>query len=161
MLNIFPSSSILSIFIYLLLLIATAFSVFIVGYVIGRKDKGGYDKNSKRRSRSVLGGLFSEQVAPFLPDFPADLKASEARFIGKPIDFLIFKGMDEQNITEVVFVEVKSGTSQLSPSERKLKEAIDAKRVTWREYRIPVEVSNMQEKEEVISAPVTAGSSSI
>jgi predicted Holliday junction resolvase-like endonuclease len=34
--------------------------------------------------------VFSEQVAPFLPDFPEDLKASEARFIGKPVDFLIF-----------------------------------------------------------------------
>ena len=51
--------------------------------------------------------MFSEQVAPFFANFRKDLKASEARFIGKPIDFLVFKGMDEQNISEVVFVEVK------------------------------------------------------
>src|SRR3989338_1607224 len=69
-------------------------------------------------------GFFSEQVAPFLPNFPKDLKASEARFIGKPIDFLIFKGMDEQNISEVVFVEVKTVKSQLTPNERKLKNTI-------------------------------------
>jgi predicted Holliday junction resolvase-like endonuclease len=69
---------------------------------------------------TVSGGAFSEQVAPFLPDFPKDLKTSEARFIGKPIDFLIFKGMDDQHINEVVFVEIKSGMSQLSNNERTL-----------------------------------------
>jgi predicted Holliday junction resolvase-like endonuclease len=66
-------------------------------------------RKSQKLSRSILGGVFSEQVALFLPDFPKDLKASEARFIGKPIDFLIFKGMDDQHISEVVFVEIKSG----------------------------------------------------
>ena len=39
-----------------------------------------------------------------LPDLPRDLKASEARFIGNPIDFLIFRGMDDQYIGDVVFV---------------------------------------------------------
>ena len=49
------------------------------------------------------------------------MKALEARFIGKPIDFLIFKGMDEQHIDEVVFVEIKTGNSQLSSNERSLR----------------------------------------
>jgi predicted Holliday junction resolvase-like endonuclease len=65
-------------------------------------------RRSQKLSRSIFGGVFSEQVAPFLPDFPKDLKASEARFIGKPIDFLIFKGMDDQHIDEVGFVEIKT-----------------------------------------------------
>jgi predicted Holliday junction resolvase-like endonuclease len=52
------------------------------------------------------------------------LKASEARFIGKPIDFLIFKGMDEPHIDEVVFVEIKTGNSQLSSNERSLRDGI-------------------------------------
>ncbi|MBU2260120.1 hypothetical protein KKC44_05975, partial [Patescibacteria group bacterium] len=57
--------------------------------------------------------------------------------IGKPIDFIFFKGMNEKEITEVVFLEVKTGTSSLNPSERKLKDAIMNKKVSWREYRIP------------------------
>ena len=92
-------------------------------------------------SRSILGGVFSEQVAPFLPDFPKDLKASEARFIGKPIDFLIFKGMDEQHINEVVFVEIKTGNSQLSSNERSLRDAIESKRVRWHEHHVNPDIA--------------------
>ena len=93
-----------------------------------------------------MGGVFSEQVAPFLPDFPKDLKASEARFIGKPVDFLIFKGMDEQNISEVVFVEVKSGKSQLSVSEKALRDVIREKKVSWYEYRVDDDITAMSEQ---------------
>ena len=39
------------------------------------------------RSRSVLGGKFAEQLAPFLPDFPAD--PTEARFLGSPVDLVV------------------------------------------------------------------------
>jgi predicted Holliday junction resolvase-like endonuclease len=91
----------------------------------------------------ILGGVFSEQVAPFLPDFPKDLKASEARFIGKPVDFLIFKGMDDQHIDEVVFVEIKSGKFQLSNNERSLRDAIQEKRVRRHEYRVDHGISDM------------------
>ena len=108
-----------------------------------RQREARLQRRSQKLSRSILGGVFSEQVAPFLPDFPKDLKASEARFIGKPIDFLIFKGMDEQHIDEVVFVEIKSGSSQLSSNERSLRDAIEAKRVRWHEYRVDPVLSKM------------------
>ena len=86
------------------------------------------------RSRAVLSGQFSEQLAPYLPDFP--YKPTEVRFLGKPIDFVVFKGMDEKNISEVVFVEVKSGDSQLSTHERTLKKAIEKGKVRWEEDRV-------------------------
>ncbi len=88
-----------------------------------------------KRSRAVLSGQFSEQLAPYLPNFP--YKPTEARFIGKPVDFIVFKGMDEKDIKEVVFVEVKSGDSALSTPERKLRDTIKEKRVKWEEYKAP------------------------
>src|SRR3989344_831191 len=88
-----------------------------------------------KRSRAVLSGQFSEQLAPYLPNFP--YKPTEARFIGKPIDFIIFKGMDDRKIDEVVFVEVKSGSSTLSSQERTLRDTINEKNVRWEEYSIP------------------------
>jgi predicted Holliday junction resolvase-like endonuclease len=114
-----------------------------LGYSVGKAamrrrfqvNVEGIRADAVKRSRAVLSGQFSEQLAPFLPGFP--WKPTEARFIGKPVDFIIFKGMDEQEISEILFVEVKSGSSQLSQQERKLREAIDAKRVFWREYRVP------------------------
>jgi Holliday junction resolvase-like endonuclease len=115
--------------------------IFFLGILKGKELEAKLQRRSQKLSRSILGGVFSEQVAPFLPDFPKDLKPSEARFIGKPIDFLIFKGMDEEHIDDVVFVEIKSGRSQLSQNERSLRDAINNKRVRWHEHHIDQAIS--------------------
>lgn len=104
-------------------------------------------KDAIMKSRAVLGGQFSEQLAPYLPDF--EYLPTECRFVGKPIDFIVFKGMDEKNINEVVFVEVKSGKAKLSSSEKKLKDAIDKKKVRWVEYRIPEELTKKGNVEDI------------
>ena len=90
-------------------------------------------KESIAKSRAVLKGLINEQLSPYFPDFP--FKAGELRFIGKPIDFIAFVGMDENSIKEVVFVEVKSGKAQLSNIEKSLREAIENGNIRWVEYR--------------------------
>jgi predicted Holliday junction resolvase-like endonuclease len=94
--------------------------------------------------RSVLKGKISEQVAPFLPGFPSGLHPSEARFIGSPIDLIVFRGADNKNIEEVVFVEMKSGKSILNQNENSLKKTIDDKRVKYLVYHIPEEVTEIQ-----------------
>ncbi|MFA5106467.1 MAG: Holliday junction resolvase-like protein [Candidatus Micrarchaeia archaeon] len=87
-----------------------------------------------KKSRSVLGGQFSEQLAPYLPGF--NYPPTEARFLGKPIDFVIFKGMDAKEIEEIVFLEVKTGKAGLNHAERTLKNCIERKNVRWEELRI-------------------------
>ncbi len=129
--------------IYLLVILIGLFLAYWLGTKIGsiRRDKywegelPDYKKEAILKSRAVIGGQFSEQLAPYLPDF--NFLPTECKFIGKPIDFLVFKGMDEKEINEVVFVEVKSGNSKLSSQERSLKEAIEKKNVKWIEYKIP------------------------
>jgi predicted Holliday junction resolvase-like endonuclease len=86
-----------------------------------------------KRSRAVLGGQAAEQLAPWLPGFPWD--PSECRFVGKPVDFVVFKGASAGAIDEIVFVEVKSGSSSLSKVERSLRDAVEEGRVSWAEYR--------------------------
>ena len=88
-----------------------------------------------KRSRAVLAGQAAEQLAPWLPGFPFD--PGDCRFIGKPVDFLVFSGSTAGTISEVVFVEVKSGTAGLNKAERSLREAIESGRVRWQEYRAP------------------------
>ncbi len=125
---------------------------YILGSRIGAKNRDrwwkdelpGHRKEAIMKSRAVLGGQFSEQLAPFLPDFP--YKPTECRFIGKPIDLMVFNGMDNKDINEIVFVEVKSSGARLSPSERKLKEAVEKKRIRWEEYRIPKELTGREKK---------------
>jgi predicted Holliday junction resolvase-like endonuclease len=87
-------------------------------------------KTRLKQSRAVLGGLVSEQIAPLLPEFPFD--PGDCRFIGKPVDFLVFKGMNQKNITEVIFLEIKSGVSRsLNEQEKRLRDAVKAGRVRW------------------------------
>ncbi len=92
-------------------------------------------KEAIAQSRAVLSGQFSEQLSPFLPDFP--YSPTECRFIGKPVDFIVFKGADNKSISEISFVEVKSGNSKLSPQEKSLKETIESGNVKFEEYRVP------------------------
>lgn len=137
--------------------------IFLIGLIIAywlgnragrfRRDKyweeqlPDYKKNAIMKSRAIIGGQFSEQLSPYLPNFP--FLPTECRFVGKPIDFLVFKGMDNKEIDEVVFVEVKSGDSKLSSQEKNLKETIEKKKVKWMEYRIPEELTkkgNVEDK---------------
>lgn len=121
--------------------------ILFVGYLIGRYTSKRYyeekiptlRRDAIKQSRAVLSGQFSEQIAPYLPDFP--FKPTEARFIGKPIDFVVFKGMDEQKIDEVIFVEIKSGKSQLSKIQKSLKSSIGNKKIAWYEYKVPEELT--------------------
>lgn len=88
-----------------------------------------------RRSRSVLNGQLVEQISPFLPDFPCN--PADCRFIGKPLDFIAFAGLEEtDSVDEILFIEVKTNSSQLSQRERSLKEAVEKKKIRWVEFRV-------------------------
>lgn len=123
------------------LLILAIIAVSCIAYLLGKKSaRKDFEtsvpeirKDAIKHSRSVIAGQMSEQIAPYFPDFP--YKPTEARFIGKPIDFVVFKGMDEKKIEEVIFVEVKTGQSGLNNTERSLRNAIEEKKVSWFEYR--------------------------
>jgi predicted Holliday junction resolvase-like endonuclease len=87
-------------------------------------------KQAVTQSRAVLGGKFTEQMAPYLPEFKYD--PTEARFIGSPIDFVVFPGLSAGDPKEVVIVEVKSGKNcALTPSERKIQQLIEDGMVRW------------------------------
>ena len=135
------------------IIILILLAIFLyVGYTIGKhierkkadEETPEIRQEAIKQSRAVLAGQFSEQIAPYLPDFGH--KPTEARFIGKPIDFIVFKGMDEKNIEEVAFVEVKSGESKLSPVQKSLKSAIEGKKVSWHEYKVPDKITNSDKK---------------
>lgn len=99
--------------------------------------RGAYEANIRadaiRRSSAVIRGKVSEHLAPFI-DFPYNPR--DARFIGSPIDIIVFNGADDGNIFEVIFLEVKTGKSTLTPRERQLRFLIETKKVEWRELRL-------------------------
>lgn len=120
-------------------LVLTAFGVgYAVAWFVTRKDFDERVEERKeealRKSRSVIGGKVAEQLAPSFPEFPG--KLSEARFLGAPIDYLVFEGMDEKCIEQVTFVEVKTGDAGLSEQERRLRDAVRSGSVRWVECRV-------------------------
>lgn len=91
-------------------------------------------QDAVKRSRAVIGGQMVEQVAPYLPGFPCN--AADARFIGKPVDFIAFSGLAENNrVDEVLLIEVKTGDSKLSGREKEIKAAVEDGRVRYVEYK--------------------------
>ena len=95
-------------------------------------------RDAASKSRSTLTGKITEHFIPYLPDFPYD--PQDARFLGAPIDFVVFDGMSDGELKEVVLVEVKTNTSSLSKRERQLRDAVNEGRVKWTEIRRNVEI---------------------
>lgn len=111
----------------------------VVQKIISRANYAGNIKKTRKdaikRSRAVINGQMVEQVAPFLPEFPCN--PADVRFIGKPVDFIGFKGMSDGNeIEEVLLIEIKTGSSQLSSREKEIKKAIQEGRFKYVEYRM-------------------------
>ena len=97
-----------------------------------------YEKGIRRdaieKSKAVIAGKVSEHLIPYLPEFRYNPK--DARFIGSPIDLIVFDGLDEGDLRKIVFVEVKSGKSTLSKRERLIRDAVEQKRVEWEILRL-------------------------
>jgi len=91
-------------------------------------------KDSNDRQRSTIKGQISETLAPWSMDAVNSVK--ELNFIGNPIDFVGFKGLDGDGEVEIKFIEVKSGKSKLNKNQRRVRDAVKAKRIEWVEVKI-------------------------
>lgn len=89
-----------------------------------------------KKSQAVTIGKVTEHMLPFFTGvFPYNPK--EARFIGSPIDLIVFDNTetDLENVS-VHFIEVKTAGSVLTSKQRAIKYAVLNKRVEWRELRV-------------------------
>ena len=87
-----------------------------------------------QRSQAVTAGKVHEQLIPYLPSFPYNPK--DVRFLGSPIDLVVFDGLAEGQIRRVVFVEVKTGDAGLTSRERRVRDVIEARQIEWAELRV-------------------------
>jgi len=91
-------------------------------------------RESVERSRSTLKGKLAEQMAPLLPGFP--YLPADARFLGDPVDYVVFRGRSVDAVSEVVLLEVKQGGSALSPVQRAIARAVEEGRVRFELCRV-------------------------
>ena len=99
------------------------------------------------KSQSVTMGKMTEHIVPYLPGF--EFNPSDARFIGSPIDLVVFDGLGNDEVKKIVFVEIKTGASTLSTRERLVRDAILARNVEWKEIIVNLESPEVvQEKKQ-------------
>jgi predicted Holliday junction resolvase-like endonuclease len=110
----------------------------VIGWLMARLSRLSHTRAARRdavrRSAAVTTGKVFEQLVPWLPDFTFDPR--DARFLGSPVDFVVFDGLSTGEVRRVVFVEVKSGAADLSTRERRVRDAIRNGRVEWAEHRV-------------------------
>jgi predicted Holliday junction resolvase-like endonuclease len=91
-------------------------------------------EDAVQRSLAVTAGKVHEQLIPYLPAFPYNPK--DARFLGSPVDLVVFDGLAEGRVRRIVFVEVKTGGAGLTGRERMVREAVRDGEVEWVELRV-------------------------
>jgi predicted Holliday junction resolvase-like endonuclease len=115
-------------------------------------------RDTSRRVRASLKGKIGEQMAPLLEEFHSKYELADARFIGHPIDYVIFKNLTkikeekergipsaQRSEIEVVIADIKVGSSSLSTEQRKIRDAIQSNRVGWDEIRIDIKETDISE----------------
>jgi predicted Holliday junction resolvase-like endonuclease len=94
-------------------------------------------RDAIERSARTLSGKTLEKLVPFLDKFPYD--PHDIRWLGDPIDFVIFDGYSTGDPEKIVLCEVKSGDSTLSKNQKKIKEIVENKKIKWEEIKIEEE----------------------
>lgn len=83
-----------------------------------------------KKSIEVTIGKTVEKLVPGFASFP--YRPEDCRVLYEPIDYIAFAGLSSGNLTSVDFVEVKTGSAQLSKTQRSIRDAIDDHRVAFR-----------------------------
>ena len=91
-------------------------------------------RDAIERSSKILSGKALEKLVPLLKSF--NHSPHDVRWLGDPIDLVVFDGASNDNPQKITFVEIKSGKSELTEKQKKIKQIIKEGKVFWEEIRI-------------------------
>lgn len=78
-------------------------------------------RDFKKRSGRTRVGTTVEQLVPFMKEFPYD--PSDVRIIsGGPVDYIVFDGLSDGKIRELVFLDVKTGTARTNKPQKQVED---------------------------------------
>jgi len=87
-------------------------------------------KDAVEKSRAVLKGKISEHMVPHMPEF--EYNAADARFLGSPIDYIVFDGMSDGVIKKIVLIDIKTGKARLNTNQRQIQNVANSKKVEFK-----------------------------
>jgi len=97
-------------------------------------------EDALEKSRAVLKGKLAEQLAPMFAIF--GYNPSDARFIGDPVDYIIFDGYTavreriEDKPVNINLADVKTGNATLTYEQRRIKEGVEQGMVEFKVIRM-------------------------
>lgn len=105
-----------------------------LAFILLKKSEKQIRRQALESSRVTIKGKIYEQLAPILPGF--NYNPADARFLGNPIDYIIFDGYTEAKggtgrVRRIVLMDVKTGKAKLSDSQKKIREAVESGAVVW------------------------------
>jgi predicted Holliday junction resolvase-like endonuclease len=92
-------------------------------------------KEFKKRSGRTRVGTTVEQMVPFVKEMPFD--PSDMRILsGGPVDYVIFDGLCDGNVRELVFLDVKTGKAKTNSAQKQVKRCADLGRVRFAIFEV-------------------------
>ena len=87
-------------------------------------------KEFKKRSARTRVGTTVEQMVPFVKEMPFD--PSDMRILsGGPVDYVVFDGLCDGNLRELVFLDVKTGKGKTNDAQKQVERCAALRRVRF------------------------------
>ncbi len=97
----------------------------IIKYTELRKER----QKSVKKSRSVILWESYETLAPFMQDI--NYHPKDMNFLWKWVDYVIFDGLSNWNLKQIVFLEIKTGKSRQNLNEKQIEKIIKDKKIKY------------------------------
>ncbi len=86
-------------------------------------------ERAQTTAAAVNIGKSLEKVLPVARDFK--WVVPDTKFLGDPIDLLVFNGLSNSKVDSLSFVEVKSGAARLNSHQKSIRDAIQDHKVSY------------------------------
>ena len=101
-----------------------------------RKELTEQSKRMKKRSNTgaiaVNLGFLWEKLAPSLDGFPFSM--NDIRFLGDPIDMVIFEGLSKGKVNRILFGDIKSGGARLTQRQKSIQNLVEKNKISMEVY---------------------------
>ena len=84
-------------------------------------------------TKAVNIGKNLEKVLPTMRDFKWTVP--DSKFLGDPIDLIIFNGLSINKVKSINFIEVKSGKAGLNNHQKSIRDAIEEQKVSYKVFK--------------------------
>lgn len=92
-------------------------------------------KEFKKRSGRTRVGTTVEQMVPFVREMPFD--PSDMRILsGGPVDYVVFDGLCDGDLRELVFLDVKTGKAKMNDAQKQVQRCADLGRVRFALFEV-------------------------